>query len=258
MVKTSIDINYKLLDNVKILVVDDNTDLRLSVSEYFKSRGFTVFSASDGRKALAIIEDNNIDILLLDVEMPVMNGLETLKMLEQKSIQLNVIMITGMENPKKYNFYKKGCLLFERKPVNLIELEYKIRNIYRALHNSKSGPPKNSFIDIEMNHIYEFLMQNLHNYNLNPEMVADHFNIDLSKLHYKINNLLTISLHETIKNLRLLQARELIKISSLKTAREISFKLGYRDAGYFSKLYQIAFDEDLIAELKKVSKQLSI
>lgn len=57
---------------------------------------------------------------------------------------------------------------------------------------------------------------------------------------------------------RLLHARELMKQTSLKTVLEISRNSGYRDPGYFSRLYQLAFDEELVEEPKKAKKPLPI
>ena len=59
-----------------ILVVDDNQEIVYSISELLKYEGYQVVKAYDGMKALNALEINNIDLILLDVMMPVMDGLE--------------------------------------------------------------------------------------------------------------------------------------------------------------------------------------
>ncbi|CAN2228394.1 OmpR Response regulators consisting of a CheY-like receiver domain and a winged-helix DNA-binding domain [Candidatus Nanopelagicaceae bacterium] len=84
----------------KILVVDDNQDIRELVMHILDADGFHVFSAADGDNALAILKTNTMDLILLDVMMPGTSGLEVLMEIRtgphKNNREVPVIMITAM------------------------------------------------------------------------------------------------------------------------------------------------------------------
>ena len=69
----------------KILVVDDNKEIVYSISELLKYEGYETLKAYDGMEALDIMERENVDLILLDVMMPRLNGLSALMKLREKS-----------------------------------------------------------------------------------------------------------------------------------------------------------------------------
>ncbi len=91
-------------DKRKVLVVDDNQDIRELVMHILDADGFHVFSAVDGENALAILRSNQVDLILLDVMMPGTSGLEVLTEIRTGSLKqhrdIPVIMITSMATTK--------------------------------------------------------------------------------------------------------------------------------------------------------------
>jgi len=79
----------------KILVVDDDPEVRMTTRDFLASRGHAVSVAAGGREALGMLETVNPDVVLLDVAMPDMDGLETLQRLVAERPSLPVIMITA-------------------------------------------------------------------------------------------------------------------------------------------------------------------
>jgi len=79
----------------KVLVVDDEPEVRLVLSEFLESRGFEVATAESGAKALAIVDEVSPQVVLLDVTMPEMDGVETLKRLTALKPGLPIIMVTA-------------------------------------------------------------------------------------------------------------------------------------------------------------------
>jgi CheY-like chemotaxis protein len=79
----------------KVLVVDDDPEVRLVLVEFLSNRGYDVTAASGGAEAVAIIETTKPDLVLLDVAMPDMDGLETLKRIVAIEPALAVIMVTA-------------------------------------------------------------------------------------------------------------------------------------------------------------------
>ena len=84
---------------IKILVVDDDAGLRKSLSLILTDGGYEVLAASDGQEGLAIAERELPQMILCDVRMPGMGGLEAMKMIRASSQETCVVMISGIENP---------------------------------------------------------------------------------------------------------------------------------------------------------------
>ena len=79
----------------KVLVVDDEPEVRLVLFEFLSSRGYDVTAASGGAEAVALVETIKPDLVLLDVAMPDMDGVETLKRIVAIEPALAVIMVTA-------------------------------------------------------------------------------------------------------------------------------------------------------------------
>jgi DNA-binding response OmpR family regulator len=79
----------------KILVVDDDHEVRMTTRDFLAAKGYSVAVAAGGREALAMLETVNPDVVLLDVAMPDMDGMETLRRLIAARPALPVIMITA-------------------------------------------------------------------------------------------------------------------------------------------------------------------
>ena len=108
----------------KLLIVDDEIDIREFARNFFKKRGITVFTASSGREALEIIEQETPDLVLLDVRMEEMTGVDVLRELRKKNDSTKVIMVTGVEEPEVMDEARRlGIVTYVHKPLILEELE---------------------------------------------------------------------------------------------------------------------------------------
>ena len=81
-----------------ILVVDDLPGLRALTAALLRAAGHQVHTAGGGREALAIARSCHLDLILLDLEMPDMNGLEVLKRLKERGVRVPVVVFTGMQD----------------------------------------------------------------------------------------------------------------------------------------------------------------
>ena len=119
-------------DNVKILVVDDEDGI-LDVTEgFFERKGYHVYTAGNGEKALDIINQEKIDCVFTDINMPVMDGLELAEQIRQIDRTLPVVVMTGypsLENT--IQTLKNGVVDYLIKPVNLEQMELTLRRILR-------------------------------------------------------------------------------------------------------------------------------
>ena len=108
----------------KLLIVDDEIDVREFAKRFFLKRNIEVFTASGGGDALQIIGTERPDLVLLDVQMEGINGIEMLKKLRAGNNRVKVIMVTGAED---INIINEANLLdvkgYIHKPLILEELE---------------------------------------------------------------------------------------------------------------------------------------
>lgn len=108
-----------------ILVVDDDPNSLDIVRTYLESRGYTVATASDGQEALAKLEEVQPAIVLLDVMMPVMDGLEVARIIKNHPDyrDVRVIMVTARSDfTDKHRGLRAGADDYVVKPINLEEL----------------------------------------------------------------------------------------------------------------------------------------
>jgi len=83
------------LNKKKILIVDDQNGIRVLLTEVFNSEGYETYQASDGKRALQIVQAELPDVVLLDVKIPGIDGLQILKQIKIMHPQMSVIMMTA-------------------------------------------------------------------------------------------------------------------------------------------------------------------
>ena len=136
------DFFYVLTDKTDLLVADDDPIMREFASVYLASPSATVFTAENGEDALAQLEARSFDLLLLDLDMPVMNGFEVLERLraDPATARLPIIVITGREDIVSIDkAYALGATSFINKPVNWRLLAYQVRYVLRASTMAAQG-----------------------------------------------------------------------------------------------------------------------
>ncbi len=112
----------------KILVVDDEHLIRWSLEQNLKKQGYEVFTAGSGEDALKVLREESPDLMLLDIQLPGINGLEVLERIKDLEIDVIVIMITALgvlETAVKA--MRMGAYDYINKPFNLDELAIVIK-----------------------------------------------------------------------------------------------------------------------------------
>ena len=108
----------------KLLIVDDEIDVREFAKRFFVKRGIDCLMASGGIEALKIIDENNPDLVLLDIQMEELSGIEVLRKIRDDQNDIKVIMVTGTENPDIVDEANSlGVKGYVHKPLVLEELE---------------------------------------------------------------------------------------------------------------------------------------
>jgi len=113
----------------KVLLIDDEEDFTGPLAERMKVRGFAAVTVSSGAKALELVDNEPFDAIILDMIMPGMDGMETLRRLREKNPALQVIMLTGHADLKSgIEAIKLGAADYLEKPADINELMKKIKD----------------------------------------------------------------------------------------------------------------------------------
>jgi len=110
----------------KLLIVDDEIDVREFAANFFRRRKVEVSTASSGEEAIGVLEKQKPQMVLLDIKMDGIDGIETLKRIREKDKDVKVIMVTGRKPDDEEAFNKcreYGAMDYIHKPLDLNELE---------------------------------------------------------------------------------------------------------------------------------------
>jgi len=111
----------------KVLLVDDEKEFTETLSERLQLRDLEVYTASSGSEALDLAKQYRFDAVILDLQMPGMDGIETLRYLLAADADQQVIVLTGHGTiSKSVEALKAGATDFFEKPINIQELSEKI------------------------------------------------------------------------------------------------------------------------------------
>jgi len=112
----------------KILLVDDEKDFLSIMSERMKNRGMDVSTAASAKEAIQMAAAESFDAIILDLQMPEMDGLEALKVLKAQKPELQVILLTGHATIERgVEAMKLGAMDLMEKPADLKTLADKIK-----------------------------------------------------------------------------------------------------------------------------------
>jgi two-component system response regulator (stage 0 sporulation protein F) len=113
----------ELVDKKRLLIVDDQVGIRILLLEVFSTEGYETFQAANGRTALDIVRNHRPDLVLLDMKIPGMDGLEILKQIKEHDRTIKVIMMTAYgELDMIKEATDLGALMHFTKPFDIDEM----------------------------------------------------------------------------------------------------------------------------------------
>lgn len=119
------------LEKKKLLIVDDQNGIRVLLLEVFGSEGYETYQASNGKLALDIVKHEKPDLVLLDMKIPGMDGLEILKRIREIDTEIKVIMMTAYgELDMIKEAMELGSLAHFTKPFDIDELRIAVNNLF--------------------------------------------------------------------------------------------------------------------------------
>lgn len=133
---------------MRILVVEDDQIIREGISEYLSEFGYDIVQAKDGHEALKNFENYEINLVILDIQIPLLNGLEVLKEIRKKS-ELPVLMLTAFNDEEyKINAFSSLADGYMEKPFSLPVLKVRIDSlIKRYFGNHEKFEYNNAEVD---------------------------------------------------------------------------------------------------------------
>lgn len=257
-------------DRPLLLVIDDNEDILNMVSELLKDT-YRIITASNGKDGIRMASKYVPDLIICDMMMPVMDGLECCRRLkgEMSTSHIPVLMLTACSmDEQRIQSYESGADGYVAKPFNsrllsmrcknLIDNRKRIKEIWASSaavgsvaqpssdqeseHVNKSIPVAG---DIDSEFYARFLANvkaGMGNPELSVDMLASEMGMGRSQLYRKIKALTNFSPVELLRNLRLKQARELLTTTE-KSISEIAYEVGFTAPAYFTKCYREMYGE---------------
>ncbi len=132
--------NHSAIKDAKILIVDDDLAMAKSMKGVLSLNGLSAHSVSGGYAAIEELRNNDYELILLDLNMPDMDGEKVLDHINKHNIDTNVIVVSGESEIKKaINVLKNGAKDFIRKPYSADELIFSIKNVLEKIHLEKEN-----------------------------------------------------------------------------------------------------------------------
>lgn len=237
-----------------LLIVEDNQEL-IELMYQLLSEEYTIIRAYNGREALDIIDNNDIDLIITDVMMSEMNGIEMTVHLRRNPIYSNcpIIMLTAKRDEEaRAEAYEAGADAYITKPFNITVLKARIENLLErkqkiAEEIKKKGLAGFSNLDLA-NEDEEFLrrctecvQRHLSDSNFDQQSFADEVNMSKSTLYKRLKNLTGMYTSAFIRNIRMKAACELLQVKPNIRIADLAYAVGYNEPKYFSSCFKKDF-----------------
>ena len=249
-------IQFYQTDKPEVLIIDDNNDIRTYLRTVL-SESYNVSEASDGKSGLELARRIVPDIILSDIMMPIMDGLEFCQELKtDKAIShIPIILLTARSlDEQRAEGYEHGADAYIAKPFslrlllsrieNLIESRKKLSQVLsKGVEDDQIGNLSNETDRSFLKQLRKIIQENLANSDLSVEQIGDEIGLSRVQLYRKVKALTGNSPVEIVRKARLTRARHLLQTTE-RTVSEIAYSVGFSTPSYFSKCYKEEFGEN--------------
>ena len=232
-----------------LLIVDDNKDLLDFLANYFSAK-YHVITATNGEEALSLAHSEQVQMVVSDVMMPGIDGVELCRRLKTdvQTSHLPVILLTAKTDQEDVAAgYKSGAEAYVSKPFDPQILEMQINNILQLQKTQQREIVATAEADISatslseldkqfIQKINELVEQNIANSDFNIADITAQMAISRSLLHTKMKNLTGMSMGDYIRHKRLDKACQLLQQGF--NVSETAYRTGFSDPNYFSKAFK--------------------
>lgn len=251
-----------------ILLVEDNIDL-LDITATFLGQWYNILRAANGRQALTVLERNAVDIVVTDVMMPVMGGIELTKKIKANAdyAMMPVIMLTAkVRDDDRDEGYKVGADAYLAKPFSLETLHLRIENFIANRErirlrfknmvdddtaNTHYSNPDEQFVQ----RCIEKVKENIAEENYDRERFAHDMCMSGSSLYKKLHALTGLGVMAFINDIRLKEACRIMRANPSIAVNDLYVRVGYASPTYFRRLFKQQFGITPTEFLEKVRKE---
>ena len=243
-----------------ILVAEDDNDVALLITQMLKNQGYRYHWAHNGRDAYEYIKENMPRLIITDIMMPEMDGLELIKAIRgnEDTAHLPIIVVSARtENNDRLAGFDAGAEVYLGKPFIPDELLMMVRKLLEQrellkkkysqqiaeaanVDNDEISKGRNRTERDFIKQINEYISENIMDCGLNAAMLADHMIMSIATLNRKINSITGTNTTNYIRQRKLARAKYLLKNSSMSMG-EIQVVCGFETPSYFSRTFRAEY-----------------
>jgi ligand-binding sensor domain-containing protein/signal transduction histidine kinase/DNA-binding response OmpR family regulator len=260
------------LDSTKslVLVVEDNDEIRDYIAKSLTD-SYNIVEATNGQKGVELAFEHVPDLIVSDVMMPVMDGMEFCRKMKEdmRTSHIPLILLTAKDTLQdRMDGYSIGADSYITKPFsagllqtrvkNLLETKQKMAKLFSSSLSQKQATLSDSLSKLDqefMERVNKIIEDNLDSEQINVAFLAERMNMSHSTLYRKIKALTSMSANEMIRRLKLQKAEQLL-LSGKYSVSEISYMIGFSTPTYFRQCFKEEFGQSPTEYLKQIKEGL--
>ena len=235
-----------------VLVIDDNTDIRQYERTLLQDE-YIVLEAADGKEGLAVALKEVPDLVICDVMMPVMDGLEFTKRLKTNTAtsHIPVIMLTAKNlEEHRAEGYEHGADSYITKPFhskvllarieNLLRQRQLLKNLYQGAQEAEKEISESHLEDRDkqfLKQLQAIIQKNLSDSEFGVEDMGQQIGLSRVQLYRKVKAMTGSSVVDLLRKARLAKARRLLETRSMSVS-EVAYEVGFSAPSYFTKCFK--------------------
>lgn len=235
-----------------VLVIDDNTDIRQYERTLLQDE-YIVLEAADGKEGLAVALKEVPDLVICDVMMPVMDGLELTEQLKTNTAtsHIPVIMLTAKNlEEHRAEGYEHGADSYITKPFhskvllarieNLLRQRQLLKNLYQGTKEAEKEISEAHLEDRDkqfLRQLQAIIQQNLSDSEFGVEDMGQQIGLSRVQLYRKVKAMTGSSVVDLLRKARLAKARRLLETRSMSVS-EVAYEVGFSAPSYFTKCFK--------------------
>ena len=243
-------------DGYKILIVEDNLDLLMLMQQLLKTN-YHVYIARNGVEAMRVVQEKELDLIISDIMMPEMNGLELTKTIkaDPNFNHLPIILLTAKtQEEDEKEALQSGADEYLRKPFRLGDLKLRIDNIIEnrkrmqtefsqlsaeeeIKHISKAPSPDEKFVSQVLEHIHAHIDDE----SYDRDALAADMGTSASTLYNKLRSITGMNVSAFIRDVRMKEARRLGMENPNLRVSDLAYSVGFHDPRYFATCFKKQF-----------------
>ena len=234
-----------------ILVAEDNDDVAMLVCNMLRDKGYEVCRAVDGQEALEMLREELPDMLITDIAMPRMDGLELMRNVRDDETMccLPIIVVSArVEDHERLEGISAGAEVYLAKPFineelllvveKLLEQRRRLRKMFAESKSDDETVRQLPDTDVVFfNEINKLIDSNLISGEVSTSYLADKMSTSVSTLNRRLKNMSGLTATTYIRNRRMLMAKRLLETTD-KAVSEIEVQCGFNTSGHFSRVFK--------------------